>query len=319
MIPAVEHPMEVPLAKVFRHHYTGELRQPVICTLGKFDGLHQGHQLILQRMREALAKGGGTSVAVLFWPHPLSILKGVRVRRIQSLREQIQSLSGFGIQNILLLRFSQKLSFIAADDFLESYLIKMLKVSCLIVGEDAAVGYNRKGNTDYMRRYLELKGVHFEVVKHEACSAGLKIGSGAVRSAIAGGNTEEILRQLGRYYTIGGRVIQGDRRGSQIGFPTANLHTRDQLLPAYGVYITVTQFDGVEWPSITNVGVRPTVDGQKESVETHILGFPNEPLYGKRLRVGFVKKIRDEIKFDNLELLVQQISRDVEQAYDYFK
>jgi riboflavin kinase/FMN adenylyltransferase len=85
------------------------------------------------------------------------------------------------------------------------------------------------------------------------------------------------------------------------------------------VYITVTQFDGVEWPSITNVGVRPTVDGRKESVETHILGFPNEPLYGKRLRVGFVKKIRDEIKFDNLELLVQQISRDVEQAYDYFK
>jgi len=208
---------------------------------------------------------------------------------------------------------------LSADDFIDTYLIKMLKVSCLIVGEDAAVGNNRKGNTEYLRDYLEPRGIHFEAVKHEECSEGLKIGSGAVRSAIARGNPEELFRQLGRYYTIEGRVIHGDRRGSDIGFPTANLHVREQLLPEHGVYITVAELDGVQWPSVTNVGLRPTVDGRKVSVETHILGYPNEQLYERRLRVGFVKKIREEIRFEGLESLIRQIGRDVEKARAYFK
>lgn len=318
MFSAVENHPEGARAKVFRHSYMGELKQPVVCTLGKFDGLHLGHQLILERMREVVAQTGGASIAVLLWPHPLSVLRGIRVPRIQSVREQIQFLSKYGVQNILLLRFSQKLSLLSADDFIETYLIKMLKVSCLIVGEDAAVGNNRKGNAEYLRRYLEPKGIQFEVVKHEACNEGHKIGSGAVRSAIACGNPDELFRQLGRYYTVEGKVIPGDQRGSEIGFPTANLHVREQLLPAYGVYITVTDLEGVQWPSVTNVGVRPTVDGSKVSVETHILGYPKEPLYGKRLRVGFIRKIRDEIKFENLESLIRQIGKDVEKARAYF-
>jgi riboflavin kinase/FMN adenylyltransferase len=319
MFSVVEDQMKVCTARVFRHSYQGELKQPVVCTLGKFDGLHLGHQLILERMHEVIAKGGGTSIAMILWPHPLTVLRGIQVPRIQSLREQIQLLSRYGVQNILLLRFSKELSLLSADDFIGTYLINMLQVSCLIVGEDAAVGYNREGNTDYLRRYLEPKGINFEVIKHEACNDGLKIGSGAVRSGIARGNPEELFRQLGRYYTVEGRVIQGDRRGSEIGFPTANLHVRNQLLPANGVYVTVAELNGVEWPSVTNVGVRPTVDGSRLSVETHILGFPKEPLYGRRLRVGFVKKIRDEKKFDNLGSLILQISKDVEKARAYFK
>jgi riboflavin kinase/FMN adenylyltransferase len=315
MFSVVENQVEIGKARVFRHAFKGELTQPVICTLGKYDGLHLGHQV----MREVVAREAGTSIAVLLWPHPLSVLRGIKVPRIQSLREQILFLSKYGVQNILLLRFSQKLSLLSPDDFIETYLINMLKISFLIVGEDAAVGNNRKGNTEYLRRYLEPQGIHFEVVKHEACIEGVKIGSGAVRSAIACGNPDELFRQLGRYYTVEGKVIRGDHRGSGIGFPTANLHVREQMLPAYGVYITVTELDGVQWPSVTNIGVRPTVDGSKVSVETHILGYPKEQLYGRRLRVGLVKKIRDEMKFESLDSLIRQIGKDVEQARAFFK
>jgi len=291
---------------------------PLVCTLGKFDGLHQGHQLILERMREVREQTEGISVAMLLWPHPLTVLQGIKIPRIQSLREQIRFLSQYGIQNILLIRFTKELSLLSPDQFLETYLLNMLKVTHVIVGEDAAVGYQRKGDIEFLRVFFESRGIQFEVVKQKVCTEGAKIGSGSVRSSIELGDTDELLRQLGRYYSIEGRIIRGDRRGSKIGFPTANLHIHGQLLPKYGVYISVALLEGVEWPSVTNVGLRPTVDGKRESVETHILGFSNEELYGRRIRIGFVKKIRDEIKFKNLESLTQQIRQDVENAQAYF-
>lgn len=308
--------------KVYRHKLSpAKLRTTVVATLGKFDGLHSGHQKIFQRMRE-LAKGEDTSlVAIILWPHPLKVLKGVTVPRIYSVREQLYYLSRYGITDVLFLRFTHILANVRPVEFLQCYLIDMLNINFLVVGEDVAVGKARSGGVDYIADFLASKAINFEVIPHKESSRGEKIGSAGIREAVVSGDMQMLYEQLGeQYYSVEGRIVHGcGRGGSEVGFPTANVHLLNQLVPANGVYVTLAELEGVAIQSVTNVGIRPTIDGGDVRVECHFLDWPADRLvYGKRLRVKFIKRIRSEQVFSSISDLTAQIARDIEVARNYF-
>lgn len=286
---------------------------PVVATIGNFDGLHKGHQKILARMREYKnANPTARSVVISFYPHPAQVLGGAKRQfSIVSLRQKITLLDQFGVDGLCLVHFTKARSLETAAQFLESLVIQALNVKRLIVGPDARVGHRREGDTGFITRFLRARGAEVEVV--EFLKEGqVTISSRGVRSLIEEGRVAEVQEYLARPFVIDGPVRRGDQRGRTMGFPTANLLSLRQVLPALGVYGTTTEVGGVSYRSVTNVGFRPTFGEGKVIVESHLLDYGGPEFYGQQISVQFSALIRPERKFDSIDELARQISADCE-------
>jgi riboflavin kinase/FMN adenylyltransferase len=280
-------------------------------TVGNFDGLHLGHQRLL-----AALKGNNSETAVLtFYPHPQDFFKRSRSSRLFTLRERYLRAAELGVDYFIVLRFNQELARLTAQEFIESILLRGLNISKIVVGSEWRFGQGRLGTVDTLRLAGGSHGFSVETPLVLGTD-GVKISSSNMKKVLVDGDLAGYRRLTGRDYECCGRVIEGDKRGRQIGFRTANTKSRSSVITIKnGVYKTTLSIVGEEgeYPAITNVGVRPTVSGGSNQVvvETHILNGFSREIYGARIRVRFLDRIRDEIKFSSLEELKAQIARDI--------
>jgi riboflavin kinase/FMN adenylyltransferase len=280
-----------------------------VVTLGVFDGVHLGHRHLLRRVVE-LSQPSFLPTVLTFSNHPITVLRpGTQVAHLTTVEKKIELLEEQGIELVLTLEFTSELSRVSARDF-AAMLVESLRMKGLVMGPDTALGHNREGDYEFLQRQGQELGFWVEVVEPFAVD-GVTVKSRRIREDIAGGNVEASTKLLSRNYSLSGQVVVGDRRGKQLGFPTANLEIDQQLmLPGDGIYATWAIIDGVRHPSATSVGVRPTFGLTERLVEVHVIDLDSD-LYGQRMFVEFVSKLRDQETFANIETLVQQIEQDV--------
>jgi len=287
--------------------------QPVLA-LGNFDGVHRGHRKILDRVCRVAGERAATSVVMTFDPHPPRIVRPDKAPPLLMTKAQkLEALADAGVQGAAIVRFTPDLSRWDPETFVRLVLIEWLHVSEVWVGANFLFGHDRAGNFSMLRslgaRY-GFKAEKIDPVRYKD----FVVSSTRIRRLVGEGRVDEAGALLGHQYSIDGTVIQGDRRGRTIGFPTANLCTENELLPPHGVYATTTRINGVVHASVSNVGTRPTVDTSGRTlVETHVLNRELD-LYGAGIRVGFVQRLRDERAFESLEVLKTQIAADCRRA-----
>ncbi len=260
--------------------------------------------------------GGLCSLVLTFSPHPEKVLGQQRVAMIQTLGQRLAGLRKLGVQAVLVAPFGQAFSRLSSREFFQDILISLLGAKEVIVGENFRFGLKRQGNIKAMRRLGREHGVivhSFPQVK----TKGRTVSSSLIRSFLFEGKVQEANALLGYPYEIEGKVIKGSSRGASLGLPTANIHTANEITPE-GVFITAATLSRQTYPSVTNIGFRPTFGRDTFQVETFIFGFKRR-IYGRRIRLGLLKKIRDEKKFSSPNALVRQVSKDVAVAQDFFK
>ncbi|MGH2535849.1 MAG: riboflavin biosynthesis protein RibF [Candidatus Promineifilaceae bacterium] len=290
---------------------TAAERRPTYLAIGVFDGVHRGHQALLADMAAAARAAGARPAALTFFPHPSAVISGRSGRfYLCALEERIRLLGQTGVELVVNQPFDQALRQTSARDFV-AQLRAALDLRQLW-GASFSLGYRREGDLAYLQALGPELG--FEVRPYDRLVewAGRPVSSSRIRDALTAGELDEVAGCLGRPYHLRGRVVRGDGRGRTIGVPTANLKLWDELLlPANGVYATLAEVDGRRYPAATNIGHRPTVDGQSLSVEAHLLDFDAD-LYGRELELEFVRRLREERKFPGLDALVAQIRADIE-------
>jgi riboflavin kinase/FMN adenylyltransferase len=289
---------------------------PVVA-LGNFDGLHLGHLRLLDQVRRRAAERGGTPVAQIFEPHPARVLRPDKAPPVLVTHEQrMRAFEHAGLQAVAIVRFTAELSRWEPEMFVERVLIDWLRVAEVWVGENFLFGRDRSGTFTLLRALGQDKGFRVEMVEPVRFKD-FVISSTRIRRLIQEGRVDEAASLLGRPYAIEGTVVHGDARGRTLGFPTANLESPNELLPRYGIYATIATVDGTAHRSVSNVGVRPTIGDGRLVVETHLLDGPHD-LYGKRLRLAFVKWLREERAFPSLDALKAQIALDCAAANEVF-
>ena len=292
-----------------------------VATVGFFDGVHRGHQHLLEHLRQEAQQQGLASMAITFERHPRQVVQQEwQPELLTILDEKIELIRQTGIDTLVVLRFDQQMAALSAYNFMDRVLYQLLGVRCLITGYDNRFGHNRaEGFNDYCR-YGQQLGM--KVMASEAYAVGLSnVSSSRIRQLLKAGNVEEARQCLGRPYALSGRVVHGEQIGRKIGFPTANLQLADddKLVPYEGVYaVMVSVGDGQRKQGIMNIGTRPTFNGQKKTLETNIIDEVGN-LYGKSLRIEFVSRLRDERPFDSKEALAEQIKKDKIEAEHILK
>ena len=291
--------------------------RPAAVTIGKFDGVHRGHQHLVRRLLEEARKRDLASVVVTMHPHPATVLRpGTPISYLCSLEERVELLQGLGVDQVAVLSFTSELAQLSYREFV-TLIIDQLDMRLLLAGPDLALGRNREGNVEAIRPLALEKG--FELALVELLSEEeAKVGSGAVRQALAAGEMETVTRLLGRPFALHGPVVRGAERGRTIGFPTANIAIgADLALPSFGVYVTRAYLGESTYDSITNIGKRPTFNEDRPTIETYILDFDAD-CYEQQLRIELLTRVRAEMRFDGIEALKAQIGSDVQTARDYF-
>ena len=291
---------------------TASYPNPVI-TLGNFDGVHLGHQEIFRRLCREASENQGTSVVVTFYPHPLKVLCPERAPLlITTLSERIERVEACGIDVLLSVPFTRAFSQWTPNRFIREILVDKLGAAKILVGEDFRFGQDRKGNLDSLRRAGKKYG--FSVRRIQPVKVyGREASSTRVRYSVQKGMIREATAVLGRPFCFAGVVEEGDRRGRELGFPTANLHTEAELLPPHGVYAVWVTMGDRTLPGVANLGTKPTFSGSRFAVEVHLFDF-SEDIYGEPMAVHFVEWIREERTFPNADVLVQQMNVDVRKA-----
>ncbi len=295
-------------------NFNERLPNPVL-TLGNFDGVHLGHQAIFKKVVERAREIGGTSVAFTFEPHPLKVLAPERSPQLlNTFHGKMRLLEAAGIELVICANFTRVFADQHPEDFARDVLHKQIGVKEVYVGYDYAFGKGREGSIDSLRQMGQRYG--FKVGIIEPVQVGrVVVSSSAIRDLISNGRVEEAARLLGRNYAIEGEVVHGSHRGHTLGFPTANLKTANELIPAFGVYAVLAQVAGRTLKGVASIGIRPTFDNGPVSVEVFLFEF-DEDLYGREMEVVFVKRLRGEKKFSNAEALVRQIRTDVQLAQE---
>lgn len=291
-----------------------QLTQPALVTIGVFDGVHIGHQHLIRQLVERAKASGHLTVVLTFFPHPDAVLRGITGRYYLTTPEQrAEELTKLGVDWVITQTFDEQFRHTSAADYIEQ-LCSRIAIRELWVGKDFRLGYERTGDVEFLRREGEKRGFTVHAVELVESGDHQTVNSTRIRELVQQGAVEDAAVLLGRPYTVRGEVVQGDQRGRTIGFPTANVQLwDDQVLPAFGVYAGYVSFDGETHPCVTNLGVRPTVDGTKLRVESYIFDFSRD-IYGKTLTVSFVHRLRGEIKFPSLDALVAQIREDAQNA-----
>jgi riboflavin kinase/FMN adenylyltransferase len=291
--------------------------QPVLA-LGNFDGLHRGHMKIIDRVRRRAGERGGTPAAMTFDPHPPRVLRPDKAPALLMTTEQkIEALARSGMQGVAIIRFTHDLSLWDPEMFVRTVLVEWLHVSEVWVGANFLFGHERAGTFSVLRTLGARYGFRAEKIDPVRYKE-FVVSSTRVRRLVAEGRVDEAGALLGHHYFIDGTVSRGAQRGRELGFPTANLDTPNELLPPSGVYATTSTIGEVVYPSITNIGTRPTFgDVDKTMVETHIFDFDRD-LYDTSLRLSFVQRIRDERPFPDADGLRAQIEADCRSARRLF-
>lgn len=308
--------------RIFRDIRDANLPGPTFLTIGNFDGLHRGHQMLLDRLRQNATAQAGMSALLTFDPHPLRVLRPGSPLELLTTPEERLALAGeLGIDVGVIQPFTPELAQLDPRAFLE-LLVRHLGLAGLTVGPDFALGRNRAGNLDVLAALGQEMGFALDVIQPVQV-VGEEVRSYAIRQVLVNGEVERAAGMLGRNYSISGVVVEGDRRGRTIGIPTANLRVdEERLLPADGVYANwVWRDDPATAPrlaGVTNIGMRPTVGGRERRVECHIFDFPQAgesgDLYGKTVTLAFVQRLRPEQRFESLDGLIAQIHRDMAAA-----
>lgn len=288
-------------------------------TIGNFDGVHLGHREFLARIRSNTKIKKSKFVVVTFVPHPVQVLKGHSAFLLNTYAERRELLAQCGVDYLLEIDFTRDFSSLTPEEFFNRYIFQFNGIETIYLGHDFLFGANKAGDFNVAKKLCENKKVEL-VLQEEFKFDGLSISSSTVRSHIAAGDMEKVNLLLGRDYFISGRVIKGQGRGRQIGYPTANLdYDKELILPAKGVYITQTRFKDMVYNSITNIGINPTFNmGEIVNVETNLFDFDRD-IYGEEMSVVFLKKLRDEKKFVSVNDLIAQINQDVQKAKEHFR
>ena len=285
-----------------------------VLALGNFDGLHRGHRKILDRMRRVAEERGATSVIMTFDPHPPRVVRPDKAPPLLMTKAQrLEAIADAGVQGAAIVRFTPELSNWDPETFVRTVLVDWLRVAEVWVGANFLFGHERSGNFSLLRvlgaRY-GFKAEKIDPVRYKD----FVVSSTRIRRLVSEGRVDEASALLGHQYFLDGTVVRGDERGRTIGFPTANLCTENELLPPHGVYATTARIAGIVHASVTNIGTRPTVDASGRTVvETHIFDLDRD-LYGQSIRIGFVQRLRDERRFESLDLLREQIEADCQRA-----
>lgn len=296
-------------------------------TIGNFDGVHRGHRALLDQL-VARARSLGLPPAVLtFEPHPREFFDPKNApTRLATLREKLELLADCGVEIAMVTRFDANFASLSADAFVEQVIVKALRARHVMIGDDFRYGAKRAGGFHLLQQKGAELGFQVEAM-HSVLLDGERVSSSAVRAALAAGDMTEAAKLLGRPYAFDGRVVHGDKRGRQLGFPTANIRVKHNPLPMMGVFAVEVRCQrnivgscpvpGDYLHGVANLGVRPTVEGTRPLLEIHLFDFAGD-LYGAHLNVRFVKKIRDEMKFPGLDALRAQIALDATAARAHF-
>lgn len=299
--------------KIYRNINEFQTLNKAVVTIGAFDGVHIGHKKILNRLTELSSLVNGESVLITFWPHPRFVLKkdAEPIGLLNTLEEKIHLLDTYHIDHLLILNFNEEFAKLTADDFIEKILIKAIGTRFLVLGYDHRFGNNREGSIDYLNLYKDRFGIEsIEIPKQEIES--LTISSTLIRKALLNGDSTVANKNLGYPYLLRGFVIEGNKLGRTIGFPTANIFIEDQdkLIPKNGVYAVYVYIEGERYKGMLNIGVRPTINNDKRrTIEVHIFDF-NEDIYGKTVRLELLTFMREEAKFEGLDTLILQLKKD---------
>lgn len=296
---------------------TAEVRKPNAIALGNFDGIHRGHQQVLQPILKIATETQINSTVVTFNPHPREYFSGQKQKLLTPLPEKVKLLQEIGIKQLVLLPFDRELAKLTPQEFVEEILVKELEGKKISVGEDFRFGHQRAGKAEDLQAIAAQFGVEVGITQEQKCLAEqTRISSSKIRQALEEGKLETVESMLGRKYSLTGEVVTGAKIGRKIGFPTANLKVPpEKFLPRYGVYRVKAELETGETPilGVMNLGCRPTVEGKQTTVEVHLLDWTGD-LYGKTITVSLEKFIRPEQKFPSLEALKEQIAADCDVA-----
>jgi riboflavin kinase / FMN adenylyltransferase len=288
-----------------------------VVTSGTFDGVHVGHQKILKRLHENAMLLGGKSVVITFWPHPRHVLSKTQekpVYLLTSIEERITLLRQFEVDYLLIIPFTPEFANLSSSEFIQKILIETIGTKKLVIGYDHRFGKNREGGFEYLKENAATLGFEVEEIPREDVDH-LGVSSSKIRKALEAGDIETANKYLGYFYHLTGTVSEGDKLGRTIGFPTANLEISEQhkLIPARGVYAVYGTVNGQRLKGMLNIGMRPTVGGLKQTIETHFFDF-NQDIYHQELQLELVARLRDEQKFPGLDALKAQLAKDQEAA-----
>ena len=284
-----------------------------VITVGNFDGVHIGHQGLLKEVKKRADKMSGTSIVLTFEPHPLKVLKEKKIPLITPFERKIELIEKLGIDVVICLPFTREFSKVSAREFVEEILLKKIGMREIVVGYDYTFGHKREGNIDLLKKLGDELG--FKVcILGPILVDNMIVSSTRIRNLIMEGELEKVKTLLNRYYQVSGEVIAGhDRGGRLLGFPTANLKLVNEVFPKNGVYVVEVIYNNKVYGGVTNIGFKPTFGNDALSVETHILDF-DQNIYGKKIKLNFIKRLRNEKKFSSIEALAAQIKRDIEEA-----
>ncbi|MDE2746811.1 MAG: bifunctional riboflavin kinase/FAD synthetase [Chloroflexota bacterium] len=289
--------------------------RPTALTIGVFDGVHRGHQIVLKHVVESARQHDLAAAAITFHPHPRQVLRpDLPTEYVTSLEDRLSLILETGLDSVATVSFTSDFSLTDAGDFVRM-LVEEFHLARLIIGEDFALGRQRGGDPDTLKALGQELGYEVEVIELLTSDSTDKVSSTEIRNALAEGDVTQVGDLLGRRYSLHGPVVVGFKRGRSIGFATANVAIgNDRAIPAPGVYATIAHLEAGPTPSVTNIGMRPTFDdGGGLSIECHIIDF-DEDIYGTDLRVEFVQRLRGERKFGGVDELVEQIGRDRDAA-----
>jgi riboflavin kinase/FMN adenylyltransferase len=292
-------------------------RTPVVA-LGNFDGVHRGHMKLLERVRRQAGERGGSPVVVTFDPHPPRVLRPDKAPPLlMTLDQRLEAFDRAGMQAVAIVRFTPELAQWHPEVFVDTVLVDWLGAAEVWVGANFLFGRDRAGTYTVLKTLGGDRGFraeHIEPVRYKE----FVVSSSRIRRLIEEGRVDEAATPLGHQYFIDGTVVHGDGRGRALGVATANLATENELVPGYGVYATLAILDGLAWPAVTSVGVRPTIGDGRFTIETHLLDRDTD-LYGQRLRVAFIQRLRGEVRFDSLDALKVQMQDDCRHAAEMFR
>ena len=287
-----------------------------VLSVGNFDGLHLGHQKILRMVLERARSAGQIAAAITFDPHPMKLLRPEQApKMIQTFSQRLDGIEKIGLDAVLVLRFDRALSLLSAEEFIQSILIDRLRVAAILVGANFCFGHRGAGDVHLLGQFGKEHGYEVETVAPVEV-AGAVVSSTAIRNAISSGNVADAIPLMGRPFSLAGEIRPGAGRGRSILFPTLNLSTEQELLPKLGVYATESVVGGRVYRSVTNIGTRPTFNGQGVTVESHLFEFA-ELISGGAMEVRLLARIRDERKFSGADELRAQIARDIALAREF--
>ena len=296
--------------KIIRDIKNIKMKTPIVASIGGFDGVHLGHQKIIKNISEQSLKKNTKSAIITFSPLP-KIFFAKQNFEILCMHKKIHILKQFNLDYLIILRFNKELISMSPKEFIENILIKKLNIKSLTAGDDFKFGNNQSGTVDDLLEYSK-KGYFSMNIENKHSIDNVRISSSQIRETIISNDFEKASKMLGRPYSVSGKIIHGEKRGSQLGFPTANIKLALNIL-LNGVYAVTTYINNIKYNGVANIGNKPTFDGDKYLFEAHIFDF-NGDLYGVRLEFSIISKIRGTKKFNGIEELKENIKKDINKA-----